>query len=291
MDKRKTIQVEETEVSVILKGADNDYISLTDIAKYRDAERTRYIIQNWLRNRSTVEFLGLWESLHNPCFNRIEFEAVKNASGSNAFTLTPKQWIESTGAIGIISKAGRYGSGTFAHRDIAFEFCSWLSPAFKLYLIKEYQRLISVERSQLALSWDVKRLLSKTNYRIHTDAIKNNIIPKLNISQIKQGIVYADEADLLNLALFGCTAKQWQEANPELAKQMNIRDTASINQLIVLSNIEAFNSELIKRGKSKDERLSLIHRMAKEQLEVLARDNAEQNFKRLAVPEQDKQIE
>ena len=195
--------------------------------------------------------------------------------------MTPRKWIESTNAIGIVSKAGRNG-GTYAHKDIAIEFASWISPVFKLYLIREYQRLIEQERSELALSWNVKRLLSKANYHIHTDAIKNVILPKLNISQIKQGIIYASEADLLNLALFGYTAKQWQGANPELAKTMNIRDTATINQLIVLSNIESMNAELIKQGIAKEDRLSILHRIAKEQLSVLIARNADQNFAKLS---------
>ena len=194
--------------------------------------------------------------------------------------MSVSNWIEKTGAIGIVSKAGRYG-GTYAHKDIAFEFCSAISPMFKLYVIKEYQRLVELEHSELALSWNVKRLLSKANYHIHTDAIKNVILPKLNISQMKQGIVYASEADLLNMALFGCTAKQWQEANPELAKTMNIRDTATINQLIVLSNIESLNAELIKQGVSKEDRFTILRRTAEEQLAVLISRNAEQNFAKL----------
>ena len=200
--------------------------------------------------------------------------------------MSVSSWTEKTGAIGIISKSGRYG-GTYAHKDIAFEFCSAISPMFKLYVIKEYQRLVEIERSQLALSWNVKRMLSKANYYIQTDAIKNVILPKLNISQMKQGLVYASEADLLNLALFGCTAKQWQDANPELAKTMNIRDAATINQLIVLSNIESLNAELIKQNIAKEDRLSILHRTAKEQLTVLIARNSEQNFAKLAAEDAD----
>lgn len=289
--KNKEIVVYNTPVNVRLDKNEQDYISLTDIAKHQDPEKTRYIIQNWLRSKSTIEFLGLWEELNNPNFNRIEFDAVKNAAGSNSFVMTPKQWIEKTNAIGIISSSGRYHSGTYAHKDIAFEFCSWFSPVFKLYLIKEYQRLIEFERSNLALSWDVKRLLSKTNYHIHTDAIKNMIIPKVGISQMKQGIIYANEADLLNLAVFGYTAKQWEEVNPELSKKgMNIRDTASINQLVVLANIESLNAELIKQGLPKERRLSILHKSAKEQLSILIANNTEQNFKKLS-GENPKQIE
>ena len=210
----------------------------------------------------------------------VEFDHFRKEAGLPTFTMSVSNWIEKTGAIGIISKAGRYG-GTYAHKDIAFEFCSAISPMFKLYVIKEYQRLIEQERSELALSWNVKRLLSKANYHIHTDAIKNVILPKLNISQMKQGLIYASEADLLNLALFGCTAKQWQEANPELAKTMNIRDAATINQLIVLSNIESLNAELIKLGISKDDRFTILRRTAKEQQAVLITRNVDQNFTKL----------
>ena len=251
--------------------------------------RAADIIKNWIRNRSTIEFLGTWETLYNPNFKVVEFDHFRKEAGLPTFTMSVSNWIEKTGAIGIISKAGRYG-GTYAHKDIAFEFCSAISPMFKLYVIKEYQRLIEQERSELALSWNVKRLLSKVNYHIHTDAIKNVILPKLNISQIKQGLVYASEADLLNMVLFGCTAKQWQEANPELAKTMNIRDTATINQLIVLSNIESLNAELIKQGVTKEDRFTILRRTAEEQLAVLISRNAEQNFAKL-VSEDPKLIE
>lgn len=257
---------------------DEDYISLTDMVRSEDGEDH---IRNWMRNKNTIEFLGIWESLNNPDFKGVEFDTFLKEAGLNRFNMTPRKWIDATNAIGIISRAGRNG-GTYAHKDIAIEFASWISPTFKLYLIKEYQRLISIERGALAQSWDVKRLLSKTNYHIHTDAIKNIMMPRLNVSQMKQGIIYADEADVLNLALFGCTAKQWQQANPELAKKMNIRDTASINQLIVLSNIESQNAELIKQGLAKKDRLAILHRMVKEQLSILEKTNVEQNFRRLA---------
>ena len=260
---------------------EEDFICITDIVKVKGGDaRAADIIKNWIRNRSTIEFLGTWETIYNPDFKVVEFDHFKKEAGLPTFTMSVSNWIEKTGAIGIISKAGRYG-GTYAHKDIAFEFCSAISPMFKLYVIKEYQRLIELERNELALSWNVKRLLSKANNHIHTDAIKNVILPKLNISQMKQGLVYANEADLLNLALFGCTAKQWQEANPELAKTMNIRDTATINQLIVLSNIESFNAELIKRGLSKEDRFNILHRTAEEQLTVLIARNTEQNFAKL----------
>ena len=261
---------------------EEDFICITDIVKAKGGDaRAADIIKNWIRNRSTIEFLGTWETLYNPNFKVVEFDHFRKEAGLPTFTMSVSNWIEKTGAIGIISKVGRYG-GTYAHKDIAFEFCSAISPMFKLYVIKEYQRLVELERSKLALSWNVKRLLSKANYHIHTDAIKNVILPKLNISQMKQGLVYASEADLLNLALFGCTAKQWQEANRELAKTMNIRDTATINQLIVLSNIESLNAELIKQGVSKEDRFTILHRTAEEQLAVLIARNAEQNFAKLA---------
>ena len=247
------------------------------------------LIEKWLTNKNTIEFLGIWEQMNNPDFNSPEFEGIKNEAGTNRFYLSVKRWIESTKAIGIKSKAGRYG-GTYAHRDIAFNFGLYISPLFNLLLIKEYQRLVEAERNSLSLSWDVKRLLSKTNYHIHTDAIKNNLVPKLEISQMKQSIIYATEADVLNLALFGCTAKQWQQANPELAKTLNVRDTASINQLIVLSNIESLNAELIKQGVSKERRLSILHRTAKEQMMVLKANHSEQNFRRLALNEKEQKL-
>ena len=261
---------------------EEDFLCITDIVKAKGGDaRAADIIKNWIRNRSTIEFLGTWETLYNPNFKVVEFDHFRKEAGLPTFTMSVSNWIEKTGAIGIVSKAGRYG-GTYAHKDIAFEFCSAISPMFKLYVIKEYQRLVELERSELALSWNVKRLLSKANYHIHTDAIKNVILPKLNISQMKQGLVYASEADLLNMVLFGCTAKQWQEANPDLAKTMNIRDTATINQLIVLSNIESLNAELIKQGISKEDRFAILRRTAEEQLAVLISRNAEQNFAKLA---------
>ncbi|MBO5804403.1 MAG: KilA-N domain-containing protein, partial [Bacteroidales bacterium] len=246
MTKTSIMNVQGIEIALTTIN-EEDFICITDIVKAKGGDaRAADIIKNWIRNRSTIEFLGTWETLYNPNFKVVEFDHFRKEAGLPTFTMSVSNWIEKTGAIGIVSKAGRYG-GTYAHKDIAFEFCSAISPMFKLYVIKEYQRLVELERSELALSWNVKRLLSKANYHIHTDAIKNVILPKLNISQMKQGLVYASEADLLNMVLFGCTAKQWQEANPELAKTMNIRDTATINQLIVLSNIESLNAELIKQ--------------------------------------------
>ena len=280
MTKTSIMNVQGIEIALTTIN-EEDFICITDIVKAKGGDaRAADIIKNWIRNRSTIEFLGTWETLYNPNFKVVEFDHFRKEAGLPTFTMSVSNWIEKTGAIGIVSKAGRYG-GTYAHKDIAFEFCSAISPMFKLYVIKEYQRLVELERSELALSWNVKRLLSKANYHIHTDAIKNVILPKLNISQIKQGLVYASEADLLNMVLFGCTAKQWQEANPELAKTMNIRDTATINQLIVLSNIESLNAELIKQGVSKEDRFTILRRTAEEQLAVLIARNAEQNFAKL----------
>ena len=280
MTKTSIMNVQGIEIALTTIN-EEDFICITDIVKAKGGDaRAADIIKNWIRNRSTIEFLGTWETLYNPNFKVVEFDHFRKEAGLPTFTMSVSNWIEKTGAIGIVSKAGRYG-GTYAHKDIAFEFCSAISPMFKLYVIKEYQRLVELERSELALSWNVKRLLSKANYHIHTDAIKNVILPKLNISQMKQGLVYASEADLLNMVLFDCTAKQWQEANPELAKTMNIRDTATINQLIVLSNIESLNAELIKQGVSKEDRFSILRRTAEEQLAVLISRNAEQNFAKL----------
>ena len=264
MAKIKTIPVKGTEVAFFTQKQE-DYISLTDIAKHKDSERSDYILQNWLRNRSTIEFLGLWEQLHNENFNSIEFDGFKNEAGSNSFTLTPKRWINATNAIGIISKAGRYG-GTYAHKDIAFEFASWISPEFKLYLIKEFQKLKEAENDQYQIEWNVSRILSKVNYRIHTDAIQVNLIPpELDKEQVKQ--VYATEADLLNMALFGQTAAQWRKANPD--KEGNIRDHASLEQLVVLANMESLNSLFIEQGKEASERLRLLNRQAIQQMQSL----------------------
>lgn len=281
MSPTKIIKVNDTNISVMLQGKEDDYICLTDMARYKDKERTDYIIQNWLRSRSTIEYLGVWEQLNNPNFNPIEFDGFRNEAGSNSFTLTPKQWVDKTNAIGIKSKAGRYG-GTYAHKDIAFNFGMWLSPTFQLYVVKEYQRLKQEESNPLIQQWDVKRILAKTNYLLHTDAIKDNIIPRLSISKKKEYIIYANEADMLNLALFGYTAKDWEEANPELSKKLNMRDTASINQLVVLSNMESYNSEMIKNGIPRDVRFNVLHRMAKEQLQSLDKNNAEYRFRKLS---------
>ena len=254
---------------MLFKRNEKEYISLTDMAKFRDSERSDYIIQNWMRTRNTIEFLGLWEVLNNPDFNSIEFDGFRNESGSNSFTLTPKKWIQATNSVGIFSKSGRNG-GTFAHKDIAFEFASWLSPTFKLYLITEYQRLKEIETNQYNLEWNVKRILSKTNYHIHTDAVKNYILPAKNYEKDKEWIVYAEEADLLNVALFNCTAKDWRDANPEsVNNSMNIRDVASINELAILSNLETINAQMIKEKLEKKERFYKLKEISRYQLLVL----------------------
>lgn len=266
--KSKKVKVENTKISIETVGA-VDYISITDMARYRNSDRTNYIIQNWMRSRSTIEFLGLWEQLNNPGFKSIEFEGFMHEAGSNSFSLTPKRWIESTGAIGITSKSGRYG-GTFAHKDIAFEFGSWISPTFKLYLLKEYQRLKEIETNKYNLEWNVTRVLSKVNYHLQTDAVKKHILPKFTYKAESEWLAYAEEADLLNVALFGCTAGQWREANADsAAKGQNMRDFASINELAILSNLEAMNSEMIKDELSKATRFQKLRDIAAYQLNVL----------------------
>ena len=245
---------------------EEDYISLTDMARYRDAERVNYIIQNWMRNRNTIEFIGLWEQLNNPDFKRIEFDAFRNQAGLNSFTLTPKLWIERTAAIGLVSKSGRYG-GTYAHKDIAFEFASWLSVEFKLYLIMEFQRLKESEAAQLG--WDIKRSLVKINYRIHTDAVKRHLIPAA-VTPAQAAFVYASEADLLNMALFGMTAAEWRRANPD--KDGNLRDYADVAQLVCLSNLENLNALFIKDGLPQGERLTRLNTIAIHQMTLLTAD-------------------
>ena len=276
----KKINANGTEISVLLHGNENDYICLTDMARYKDTNRTNYIIQNWMRSRSTIEYLGVWEQLHNPNFKSIEFDAFRGQAGLNSFSLTPGEWAEKTNAIGIYSKAGRYG-GTYAHKDIAFNFGMWLSPTFQLYVVKEYQQLKEEQNNPLLQRWDVKRILAKANYTLHTDAIKNIIIPHLSVAKKKKGLIYATEADMLNLALFGYTAKDWEEANPELSKKLNMRETASINELVVLSNMESLNSELIKQSIPREVRYDVLHRIAEEQLKILNEQNAEYRFKKL----------
>ena len=265
MAKNKIIQVQGRKISIITQ-KQYDYISLTDIAKHKNAEATGLVISHWLSTKYTIEFMGLWEQMQNPNFNVTEFSNIKNEAGSNGFVLSSKQWIEKTNAIGLISKAGRYGGGTFAHKDIAFEFASWISAAFKLYLIKEFQRLKESENDRLKLEWNLQRTLAKVNYHIHTDAIKENLIPP-TLSKDKINFVYADEADMLNMALFGMTAKQWRDANPKA--EGNIRDAATIEQLVVLSNMESINAVLIHQGLRQSERLEQLNKIAITQMKSL----------------------
>ena len=265
MSKTRKIEVLERPVT-FYRHQEEDFISLTDIARYRDAKRGDYIIQNWLRNRNTIEFLGIWEQLNNPDFNSIEFDGIKSQAGLNSFSLTAKRWIEATGATGLISKTGRYG-GTYAHKDIAFEFASWISVEFKLYLIKEFQRLKEEEQKQLG--WDIKRNLTKINYRIHTDAIKENLIPpQLTGKQVS--LVYASEADVLNMALFGITAKQWRDSHPD--EKGNIRDHANVSQLVCLANLETLNALFIQEKEPQPERLRKLNQIAIEQMRILTED-------------------
>jgi hypothetical protein len=263
------ITVQNTQVTVISIN-DTDYISLTDIARYK-SDDPNAVIANWLRNRNTIEFLGIWETLYNPEFKPLEFEGFRKEAGLNAFTLSPKKWIESTAAIGLVAKSGRYG-GTFAHKDIAFKFASWISVEFELYIVKEFQRLKAEE--QKLLGWSAKRELSKINYRIHTDAIKQNLIPT-QITAAQASIIYANEADVLNVAMFGMTAKQRREANPDL--KGNIRDYATINELICLSNMENLNAVFIEQGMSQGERLIKLNQIAIHQMQVLE-DNSDRKL-------------
>ncbi len=259
------IEVQSKLIS-ILRQDEQDYISLTDMVR---GDYGTDHIRNWMRNRNTVEFIGLWETLHNPDFKPVEFDRFRNQAGLNSFNLTPRKWIESTSAIGIISKSGRYG-GTYAHKDLAFEFGSWISPMFKLLLIKEYQRLKEIESNHYELEWDVKRILAKTNYHLHTDSVRDYIIPIKNYEKDKHWLLFAEEADLLNVALFKCTAKDWRGSNPDKAhKGFNIRDFASINELVVLANLENINSILIRNHVSKEERFRQLVEIVDFQLKSL----------------------
>lgn len=261
---KETIHANGFDISLFTEDLKNSYISLTDIAKYRSDEPND-VIKNWLRNKDTIAFLGLWESLHNPDFNPIEFDGFRNEAGSNAFTMSPTKWIEGVNAKGIISKAGRYG-GTFAHSDIAMEFASWISPEFKLYIIKDFQRLKDDENSRLSLNWNLNRELTKLNYKIHTDAIKENlIIPELTTAQ--KSFVYANEADVLNVALFGKTAKEWRDENPD--KKGNIRDYSDINYLLVLANLESYNAILIEQNIPQAKRIEMLRSTAEKQLKTI----------------------
>ncbi|MDU6630358.1 MAG: KilA-N domain-containing protein [Lachnoanaerobaculum sp.] len=255
------INVEGSEISIIAID-DKDYISLTDMV--RNIENGLALIEKWLRNKNTIEFLGIWEEMYNPDFNSLEFEGIKNEAGLNRFVLSVKQWVEKTNSIGVVAKAGRYG-GTYAHKDIAFEFASWVSPYFKLYLIKEFERL--KEEEQKKLGWDIKRNLAKINYRIHTDAIKNNLIPE-KLPKEKINFIYANEADILNMALFGMTAKEWRDENPNL--KGNIRDYADISQLVCLSNLENLNAVFINEGMKQSDRLGKLNSIAIEQMKILS---------------------
>jgi len=258
------ITVQNTQITVVTIN-ERDYISLTDMV--RNIENGLALIEKWLRNKNTIEFLGIWEEMYNPNFNSPEFEGIKNAAGLNRFILSVKQWVEKTNSRGIIAKAGRYG-GTYAHKDIAFEFATWVSPQFKLYLIQEFERMKSDEQKQLG--WTAKRELSKINYRIHTDAIKQNLIPE-EVTQAQASIIYAEEAEVLNVAMFGQTAKQWREAHPEL--KGNIRDYASINELICLANMENINAVLIDEGVPQGDRLVRLNQIAINQMRVLENDD------------------
>ena len=258
------ITVQNTDISIINMNGE-DYVSITDLARHK-SDDPNAVIGNWMRNRNTIEFLGIWESLYNPDFKPLEFERFRREAGLNAFTLSPKKWIESTNAIGLISKSGRYG-GTYAHKDIAFKFASWISVEFELYIVKEFQRLKAEE--QKVLGWSAKRELSKINYRIHTDAIKQNLVPP-EITRVQANTIYANEADVLNMAMFGMTAKQWREANPNL--KGNIRDYASVNELICLSNMENLNAVFIEQGMSQGERLIKLNQIAIHQMSILESD-------------------
>ena len=261
---KEVIHAKDIDIGIYTTDFENDYISLTDIARYK-SDAPDDVIKNWLRRKDVIEFLGLWEMLHNEDFKPVEFDGFKKEAGANAFTMSPKKWIESTNAIGIVSKSGRYG-GTFAHSDIALEFASWISAEFKLYIIKDYKRLKTDENSRLSLDWNLHREISKINYRIHTDAIKDNLIlPELTSAQIS--FTYANEADMLNVILFGMTAKEWRDSNN--GQRGNIRDSASINQLLVLANLESYNAVLINQNKSQKDRMILLRELAINQLRTI----------------------
>jgi len=272
--KNKKIDVQGTEIT-IFNGEIDDYISLTDIARHKDSANTNAIIQNWLRNRNTIELLGFWEQMYNPDFKPLEFEGFRKQAGLNSFVLTPKRWIETTNAIGIISKSGRYG-GTFAHKDIAFEFASWISIEFKLYIIKEFQRLKEEESNRHKLDWNLQRTLAKVNYTIHTDAIKEKLIPA-KLTKAQTSLVYATEADLLNMALFGITAADWRQQNHDT--KGNMRDFATLEQLVVLSNLESLNAVLIHQGLSQTERLQQLNQIAITQMTSLVNNSTLKKLK------------
>ena len=267
---KEQISAKGFSIQVYTEDFKNDYISITDIAKYKNTDDPRFVIQNWMRNRNTLEFIGLWEALNNPNFNRVHFDTFRNEAGLNRFTMTPSKWIESTDAIGIVSKAGRYG-GTYAHYDIAMEFASWLSPEFKLYIIQDYKRLKEDENSKLSLTWNLHREISKINYKIHTDAIKEYLLKDLTNEQLS--FKYASEADMLNVALFNKRAKEWRNENPNL--KGNMRDYANINELLVLANMESYNSILIAKGIKQKERMIELREFARKQIFALERLSSE----------------
>ena len=259
---KDTIHANGIDISIYTQDFENEFISLTDIARYKSDDPSA---ENWMRNRDVIEFLGLWERLHNSDFKPLEFEGFRKQAGANAFTMSPKKWIEATNAIGIVSKAGRYG-GTCAHSDIAMSFATWISPEFQLYIMKDYRRLKTDENSRLSLNWNLNREISKLNYRIHTDAIKDNLIPP-ELTPAQVAYTYANEADMLNVVLFGKTAKQWKDENP--MEKGNMRDAASLNQLLVLANLESYNAVLINQGKNQKERMELLRQLAVQQLQTL----------------------
>ena len=267
---KKTITVEGFDIRLVAEGA-GDYISLTDIDQKFEGNGRH--IENWMRNQNTIEYLATWETLHNPDFNSMQLHGIKEEVGLNRFLLSIKKWVEATGATGVKASAGRFG-GTFAHPDIAFHFCLWLSPTFQLYVAKEFQRIKTAEAAALNQEWTVRRMLSKVNFRLHTEAVKSNLIERWNVRKNEQAVVFASEADLLNLALFGTTAKEWRELNPDLAaKNLNIRDTATLHELTVLSNLESYNSILLEKGVAKEKRLDELHRTAQQQLRVFEEMN------------------
>lgn len=261
---KDTIHANGIDIGIYTQDFENEFISLTDIARYKSDDPTA-VIQNWMRNRDVIEFLGLWETLHNPEFKPLEFEGFREQAGANAFTMSPRKWIEATNAIGIVSKSGRYG-GTFAHSDIAMSFATWISPEFQLYIMKDYRRLKTDENSRLSLNWNLNREISRLNYRIHTDAIRDNLIPP-ELTPLQISFTYANEADMLNVVLFGKTAKQWKDENP--SAKGNMRDEATLNQLLVLANLENYNAILINQGKNQRQRMEFLRQLAVQQLRTL----------------------
>ncbi|MDD4151314.1 MAG: KilA-N domain-containing protein [Candidatus Gracilibacteria bacterium] len=274
---KKIIQVNGKGIT-LFEQKQEDFISLTDIAKYKNIDFPADVVKNWLRTRNTIEYLGIWEKINNPNFKLVDFDQFRENAGSNSFVMTPTKWIENTKAIGIISKPGKTG-GTFAHKDIAFKFASWISPEFELYVIKEFQRLKQEEEQRKIEGWDIKRTIASINYKIQTDAIQKHLIPTL--SEFKQKFAYANEADLLNLVIWGKTAKIWENENPELAKNGNMRDYTNVIDLVILANLENFNAEFIKKGLSKEERFEKLLEIAKTQKQALLHKNNESNIKKL----------